>query len=56
MVKVAEDHCQAALAQAKRIEEKYTKLFTLFGECHKLYDGKAISDEQIHDLGKYNRM
>lgn len=52
MVKVAEDHCPAALSQAKAIEEKYEKLFTLFGQCHDIYDAKAVTDEQIDELGK----
>jgi hypothetical protein len=57
VVKVAEDHCPAATAQAKAIEEKFHKLFTLFGECHKLYDGNAISDNQIDTLGMpFNRI
>ena len=52
MVKVAEEHCPTALPQAKLIEERYLKLFTLFGECHKIYDGRAVTDDQIDDLGK----
>lgn len=53
---MAEDHCPAALAQAKQIEEKYHKIITLFGQCHKIYDGKAVTDGEIDDLGNDNGM
>lgn len=49
---MAEDHCPAALTQAKAIEEKFQKIFTLFSECHALYDGNSISDSEIDKLGK----
>ena len=52
VVKVAEDHCPTALAQAKEIEKQFHTVFTLFGECHKLYDGKAITDQEIDTLSK----
>lgn len=49
VVKVAEDHCPTAL---KTIEKKFKNLFTLFSECHNLYDGSSISDPEIDTLGK----
>lgn len=33
------------------IEMKYKKVLLLFHECHKLYDGGAITDAQIDQLG-----
>ena len=52
MVRVAEDHCPTALSAAKSIEVNFKKLFTLFGEYHKIYDGSSISDSEIALLGK----
>lgn len=51
---MAEKHCSAALTQAKTIETQFNKVFTLFGQCHKLYDSKYLTDADINSLGKSN--
>lgn len=55
MVEVAEKHCPAAISQAKEIERKYKKAFSLFAECHKIYDGNSVTDAEIDKLGKLSK-
>ena len=52
MVKVAEDHCPAALPQAREIEKKFSRLFSLYGACHKIYNANYTSDANIDKLSK----
>ena len=37
---------------ASAIQEKYTKLFTLFGRCHRGYAMKVFTADDIERLGK----
>lgn len=51
MVAVAEEHCPAALSQARDLEKKYKNVLLLFYECHKIYNSKYVTDADIDELG-----
>ncbi len=36
---------------SKAIEVKYKKVLTLFHDCHKIYNGNAVTNEDIDNLG-----
>ena len=52
IVEVAQHHCPAMLHQTQEIAQKFTKLFQLFRDCHAIYDSKAVTDDDIIQLGK----
>ena len=52
-------HCESgrrtlsrATAQAQEIASKFQRVFQLFRDCHVLYDAKAVSEEDVKQLGK----
>jgi len=51
VVLVAQNHCPATLHKALVIEAQFKKVLSLFHDCHQLYDGNAITDDNIDKLG-----
>lgn len=51
---MAQHHCPDILHQAQEISKKFTKAFQLFRNCHAIYDGKTVTDDDIIQLGKQN--
>ena len=50
---LAKARCSQLVSKAEFICKKFTKAFTKFGECHRLYDsGKSLSEREINSLGK----
>ncbi len=54
LVTVAEEKCPTLLPKARAAYIKFAKAFTLFSECHKIYNGREVNDEDIKQLGKYS--
>ena len=52
MVATAQRYCPTLVTKATEVEAKFSKVLTLFHHCHEIYDGNAVTDTQISDLGK----
>lgn len=53
LVEVTEHECPELVPEAKVTEEKFKKLFCLFGECHFKYNSSSPMDEtEANALGK----
>jgi len=57
VIHTARSHAPMLLNEAQNISSKYENAFTLFAECHRLYDSsKQLSESEIEDLGEFNYM
>ena len=54
LVEVAQEHCADLVPQTRQIASRFEKAFTLFHDCHVIYDSKAVTDKDILQLGKYS--
>ena len=54
VVAIAQQHCPAVVPQATEIESKFKKVFTLFHNCHQLYDSGVLDDTEVATLGRHN--
>ena len=53
VVEVAQQDVPHLVSLAKQIAAKFEKAFTLFGDCHAIYDSKIVTDDDIKTLGRY---
>lgn len=52
IVEVAQHHCPTMLHQTQEIARKFSNVFRLFRDCHAIYDGKTVTDDDIVELGE----
>ena len=48
----AQRYSPSIAGDAQRISRKFSVAFELFSKCHSVYDGFAVSDADIDNLGK----
>ena len=53
VVNLAKERCPQLTNDAEFISKTFTKAFSLFSNCHSIYDSsKALSETDINELGK----
>lgn len=51
MVETASRLCPSLAAEAKTVRDRFTEAFGKFADCHTLYNGNYLADEDIDKLG-----
>ena len=49
---IADRECPSLSGAARDLVAQFTKTFSLFGACHKLYSAKMLSEEELTSLGQ----
>ena len=53
IVEVAKQHAASLVPQTQEIGKKFERAFSLFHDCHAIYDSKIVTNEDILKLGKH---
>ena len=53
MEEIATQHCPELLNEAEAISERFQTAFTLFRNCHDIYDKKNVDVAEVDLLGQY---